>query len=89
MTEAMAEWRKKNPRARRVNPVAIELNTGCRRIYGCICGSSVSMSSKWPMTAAVKNFIAEHNRRCQPKQEGSVCQRRTNEEQERREDETR
>lgn len=66
MTTAMAAWRRKHPKARRENPVAIERNGGTQRVYGCICGASISMCAKWPMTLRVARWITEHNRDCQP-----------------------
>lgn len=66
MTTAMVAWRQKHPKARRENPVAIVHNGSRKRVYGCICGGSISMCAKWPITRQVSRFIAEHNQNCQP-----------------------
>jgi len=61
------EWRKINrPALRRVTPVGITHNGGRQRIYGCICGASISMCAKWPMTKRVSDFVDAHNVSCVP-----------------------
>jgi hypothetical protein len=66
MTKQMQEWRKRHPRARRTNPVAIEHSGGTVRRYGCLCGDTITMCAKWPMTKRVSEWIAQHNATCQP-----------------------
>jgi hypothetical protein len=58
--------RKQNPRLRRTMPVAIEVNTAARRVYGCLCGASVSCCNKYPPTKRVLAFVAAHNATCCP-----------------------
>ncbi|HBD19460.1 MAG TPA: hypothetical protein DC063_04800 [Arenimonas sp.] len=61
------EWRRANrPELRREHPVGITHNGSVRRVYGCVCGATVSMCNRWPVTKAVNDFWALHDATCDP-----------------------
>jgi len=57
--------RRYYPHLRRQGPVGIVRNGPSRRVYGCICGATISMCARWPVTKRVWDFIAAH-KDCRP-----------------------
>jgi len=60
-------WRRAtNPRLRRTRPTAIR-ETGPRRtLIDCLCGSSISYCTAWPVTRRVVVWRREHDLSCWP-----------------------
>ena len=54
-------YRMWHPSSRATSYTCIDLSTGCRQRRRClVCGSSNTMSAKWPMPAHMRKWIATH-----------------------------